>query len=711
MTETSTTHFRTCNLCEAICGLEITLDGGVITDIRGDKADPFSRGHVCPKAVALKDLQEDPDRLRKPVRREGDAWVEMEWADAYDYAAAGIREVQNKYGNAAVGAYLGNPNVHNTGATLFGAQLLKTLKTPNIFSATSADQLPHHLVAWKLFGHQMRIPVPDIDRCDHFVIMGANPMVSNGSIMTAPDMRHRLKAIAERGKIVVIDPKRTATAELAGQHHFITPGSDVLLLLAMLHVLFDEQLVSGGTAVDFFDTPVAALAAYFHEWTPERAAPHTGIAADDIRTLVRDFVAAKSPCLYGRMGVSVQQFGGLCQYLIMLFNLLTGRVDREGGLMWTTAAIDTPSFSSPGHFARHRSRVRDLPEFGGELPVSALAEEMLTPGEGQIKAMFCIAGNPVLSAPGGTELDRGFAGLDFMVAVDFYISETSRHADIILPPVSPLERDHYDMAFHVLAVRNTAKYCAPLLAPPADTRHDWQISLELTRRLLRDPSPEALASIDQKLKEGPRPTIDSGLRAGPWGGADAPLGGLTVAKLLEQPHGVDLGPLQPRLPEALRHEDGKIHLSADFFLADLPRVAAAFGDAKITVLRLIGRRDVRTNNSWLHNSHRMVKGKQRCTLLMHPGDANDAGICDSQTVELRSKSGSVKVGVELSDEMMRGVVSLPHGWGHGRAGVELSVASAHAGVSVNDVTDPAEIDLLSGNAVLNGVPVEVIAVG
>ena len=704
----SGTSFRTCNLCEAMCGVAITLDDEKIVSIKGDEQDTFSRGHICPKALALKDLYEDPDRLKKPMEKRDGQWHELDWETALDRVAERISDLQARHGKNALGVYLGNPNVHNLGGTLLNGGFLRALKTQNKFSATSVDQLPHHIVAWKLFGHQLRIPVPDIDRSDYFVIMGGNPLASNGSIMSVADVRGRLKAVKKRGKVVVIDPRRSQTAELADQHHFIRPGSDVLLLLAMLNHLFQSQQISLKACEGLLDTDPMTLASDFAPYTPERVAESTGISAAAIRQLVDEFCAAEAPVLYGRMGVSVQEFGALCQYLIMLFNILTGTLDKAGGLMFSTPAANILPQTGRGNMGRFHSRVRQLPEFNGELPVSALAEDIATPGDGQIKGMILVAGNPVLSTPNGEQLDRAFAGLDLLVSVDFYLNESSRHADFILPPVSPLEREHFDIIFNLLAVRNNARYAPALFKAGPDARHDWQILLGLRDRLAPPRSLKERLGRQLERRLGPGGMLALLLRRGPYGAGWQPFSGLTLAKLKAAPHGIDLGPLQPQLPAALFHKDRKIHLNTDFFLADLPRVDARFfgGDAQSPFV-LIGRRDVRSNNSWLHNSQRLVKGKNRCTALLNPDDARRLGVSDAGKVRVHSRVGSVEVVAEVSDEVMPGVISIPHGWGHHGEGTAWRLAEANAGVSVNTLTDDYFIDVLSGNAALNGVPVSV----
>ncbi|HLL53424.1 MAG TPA: molybdopterin-dependent oxidoreductase, partial [Myxococcaceae bacterium] len=578
------THYRTCNLCEAMCGIRIDVAGGQITSIRGDDADPLSRGHICPKAVALKDLQEDPDRLREPLRRTANGWEKLGWDEALDAAARGLFEVQQRHGVNAVGTYLGNPTVHNMGALMFAPFLLRALKTRSRFSATSVDQLPHHLASYLMFGHQLLIPIPDIDHTRYFLVLGANPMASNGSLMSAPDIRERLKAIQRRGgKVVVVDPRRTETAMVADEHVFIRPGTDALLLLSLLHeVLKDGDRL--GRLADFSGglEEVKTLASDF---PPEWAARHTGVPADTIRRLARDFRASEAAVCYGRVGLSTQPFGALCQWLINVLNAVTGNLDREGGALFTRPAFDIVGGprglgSGPGSFGRWRSRVRGLPEFGGELPVAALAEEILTEGDGRIRALLTFAGNPVLSTPNGGQLDRALGSLDFMVSIDPYLNETTRHAHLILPPTTPLERSHYDLAFHVLAIRNTAKYSPALFPRPEGALHDWRILLELQHRvetLRHGRSLRGQAKYQALKRLGPEGVLDLGLRMGPYGTRFNPLKkGLGLKKLRAEPHGVDLGPLRPSMPGRLATRSKRLDLAPPPMLRDVERLRQTF---------------------------------------------------------------------------------------------------------------------------------------
>lgn len=694
------THYRTCNLCEAMCGLEITYQGQEVRSIKGDKADPFSRGHICPKAVALKDIYEDPDRLKVPIRKTANGWEEMEWEDAFDYVVERIQQVQEKYGKQAVGVYQGNPNVHNFGTMVFGPSFVRSLNTKNRFSATSADQLPHHFAGQQMFGHAMLLPIPDIDRTDYLLIMGGNPLVSNGSIMTAPDIGKRLRAISRRGgKVVVLDPRRTETAEKVDEHHFIYPEADVYFLLSMIHVVIVEGQLELGHLLEHTDG-LEEIKKLVADYSPEQVAVRTGLDAKTIRRIAREFCGADRAVCYGRLGVSTQVYGGLCQWLVNVLNAITGNLDRPGGAMFTTPAFDSIKLmgkkGKPPAFNRWQSRVRSLPEFGGELPVAALAEDMLTPGEGQLKAMVTIAGNPVLSVPNGKLLETGLAQLDFMLSIDIYLNETTRHADVILPPTTGLEVSHYDMVFHALAIRNTSKYSAPLFPKTEQQRHDYEIFRALTKRLGGSEVPAA----------NPEQVLAYSLGLG-----DYAQEGLTLNRLKEHPHGIDLGPLQTCLPDRLMTADSRIQLAPPSLLQDSKRLhLPASKKTPQYPMQLIGRRQLRSNNSWMHNSYRLVKGGDRCTMLLHPEDGRRLGIEDGQVAEVHSQVGSLKIKVELSDEIMPGVVSIPHGWGHHRAGVGLRVAAAHAGKSLNDITDQNRIDPLTGNAAFNGVPVRVEAV-
>ncbi len=695
-------------LCEAVCGLVVEHDGQRALRIRGDPDDGFSRGHVCPKGVALADVQNDPDRLRRPLLRSGERWREIGWDDALGLAAERIAEVQARHGRDAVALYAGNPSTHSYAGLFFGQLFARSLGTRSRFSTVSMDGLPRQLVSYELYGNQASTPVPDLDRTQHLLLIGANPAVSNGSAMTAPDVIRRLRALRSRGgRLVVIDPRRSETAALASEHHFIRPGTDALLLAAILQVLFASERVRPGGLADR-SVGLGDVGRMVGPFAPDRVEAHVGIAASEIRRLALDFAAAPSAVCHGRLGTCAQEFGALSTWLMDVLNIATGNLDRPGGAMFTTPAVDLAALArwlgQRGGFARWRSRVRGLPEFAGELPVATLAEEIETPGPGQIRALVTLAGNPVLSFPNGRRVERALSSLDFMVAIDVYRNETTRHAHLILPPTFGLERDHYPLLGHAVAVRNTAHAARALLEKPAGSLDDWEILLGLAERLGR--ARGAAASVASWVRTrplralGPRRLLDLALRLGPHR--------LSLARLERAIHGIDLGPLAPQLDRVLGRRT--IRVVPESMRADWPRLeqklASAPGGASGDLV-LVGRRALCSNNSWMHNCRRLVSAAGGCRLAMHPDDAERRGLDPGQRVRIRSRTGEVETSLHVTGDMMPGVVSLPHGWGHGRPGTTLGVANVHPGVSINDVTDDACIDALSGTASLSGVRVSV----
>ncbi|HYV60982.1 MAG TPA: molybdopterin-dependent oxidoreductase [Acidimicrobiia bacterium] len=738
------TVYRTCPLCEATCGLELRLDGGDITLVRGDRDDVFSHGYLCPKGTALKQLEADPDRLRRPQVRRGDAWSEVSWDDAFAEIERRLTPILDRHGRDAVAMYIGNPNVHNLAGQLYNRVLIQALGSGNLYSASTVDQMPKQVSAGLMFGTGLSIPIPDIDRTDHLLMLGANPFASNGSLMTAPDYPGRIRALRARGgKLVVVDPRRSKTAEEADEHLFIRPGTDAHLLFAIVHTLFAERLVSTGDVGDHVAgaDEVDRLA---RDFAPEVVAPVCGIDADTIRRTARELAAADRAAVYARIGTCTQEFGTLASWLVDVANCLTGNLDRAGGAMFTKPATGsantggTPGVGRGVRFGRRHTRVRGLPELFGELPVVCLAEEIDTPGDGQVRGMITVAGNPVLSTPDAGRLDRALASLEFMVSVDIYRNETTRHADVILPPEGALARAHYDLAFYQLSIRNVANYSPPVVDLAPDEMAESEILLRLANIVAgqgasadpgalddavvaglvqkavqrtgsnvegRDPDEllEALSS-----RRGPERILDLMLRTGPYGdGFGADPTGLSLAVLEEAPHGVDLGPLQPRVPEVLRTPSGKIELAPEPIVEDVARLRASLTPGRNGRMVLVGRRDLRSNNSWMHNLDVLVKGKERCTLQVHPEDAARLGLADGGTACVRSRRGEVAVTVEVTAAIMPGVVSIPHGWGHGVDGADLSVAAGRPGVNTNLLADGDLFDPLSGNAVLNGIPVTV----
>ncbi len=729
------TVYRSCPLCEAHCGIgiEVDRDAGQVVTIKGNDDDPMSRGYICPKAYGLKGLHEDPDRLRGPMRRTGSEWEEISWDEALDYTAARLMEIREAHGANAVGTYLGNPTVHNLGTVLYGPLLQRALGTRWRFSASSVDQWPKMFSAGEMFGETLFIPVPDIDRTDFFLVLGGNPVVSNGSLMTAPDMPGRLKALRERGgKLVVVDPRRSETAELADQHIFLKPGSDAFFLFALIHTLFEEDRVALGR-LEAFTRGVDEIRTLAKEFAPERVSHVTGVPAETLRQLARDFSAAPRAVCYGRIGTCTQEFGTLANWLVDVLNTLTGNLDRAGGAMFPTPPPERARAGGPGRgipYARWRSHVRGLPEFAGELPVASLAEEIDSAGEERIRALVTHAGNPVLSTPNGDRLERALESLDFMVSIDIYLNETTRFADIILPPVSHLECSNYDLAFNTFSVRNFAHYSPRVFEKPEGAKEGWEILLALTARLggaapevvenlmisrFIDAAAESCPNADAEAirgalgeEPGPERVLDAMLRAGPFGDQfDGD--GLSLEQLRDNPHGIDLGPLEPRLPQRLATETGSIELAPARLVADVERLRSRQDAAREHGMVLIGRRHLRSNNSWMRNVRAIAKGPERCTLLVHPEDAARLGLRDGGSARVRSRVAELEAPVSVTDEIMPGVVSLPHGFGHGARGARLGVAAEFAGVNSNRLTDELGIDALSGNAILNGIPVAVSA--
>ncbi|MFS2293124.1 MAG: molybdopterin oxidoreductase family protein [Actinomadura sp.] len=730
------TAFRTCPLCEALCGLELTLDdNGTITRVRGDAKDPLSKGFICPKGATLGSLDGDPDRLAEPLIK-GEAAT---WDEAFETVKRELSAVIERYGRDSVAVYVGNPTAHSLAGPLYVGALAKALGTRNLYTASTADQMPKHVSSGHMFGDPLTIPVPDLDRTDHLLMLGANPLESNGSLCSAPDFPGRLKAIRARGgKVVVVDPRRTRTAALADEHLFIRPGTDAFLLMALVHTLFAEELTSSPEHLEGRVNGLDDLRALAVDFAPERVADVTGVPAETVRRTARELAAAGRAAVYGRIGTCTQAYGTLNSWLVDALNVLTGNLDRPGGAMFPRPA-HAPVYRrrKPFTTGRWRSRVRELPEVNGELPVATLADEIETPGEGQVRALITIGGNPALSAPNAERLDRALAGLEFMVSVDPYLNETTRHAHVVLPPPRPAQTPHYDIALTGLAVRNYARF-----SPPAVPLPDGRPSeAELLARLAliasgTDGDPAALDELIirttlakataaegspvhgrdpeelRKMLDAGTPTeqrLDMMLRLGPYGdGFGSEPSGLTLTRLrTEHPHGIDLGALEPRLDEVLCTTSGRIELCPSTFAADVDRLHSALRAPKQPEMVLIGRRHLRSNNSWLHNIPELVRGSNTCTLQLNPDDADRLGISAGDSVRVSSRTGAIEAVAEPTDTVMPGVVSLPHGWGHDRPGTRTRVAQRHAGVNVNAVTDEQEIDPLSGNAVFNGVPVTV----
>lgn len=706
---------RQCTLCEAHCGIRVTVEGDRVVRIEGNPDDVLSEGYICPKATAMGALHHDPDRLRTPVRRVGDRFEPIGWDEAFREIGQRLRRIRSEHGSSAIGMYLGNPAAHSS-SVLYGVLLRVALATRNFFSASSIDQLPQEFAAWRMFGSNVLMPVADIDRTDRLVILGANPAVSNGSVTTMPNAKQRIKRVRERGgTVVVIDPRRTETARLADQHIAVVPGGDVYLLLAVLNVLIDEKLCDE-RAVRARCSGWDELRETVAQCTPEVAAPHAGVDAETIRGFARDHAAARSAVLYARIGVCQQVTGTLTHWLVNTINAVTGNLDRAGGQMFATAPVDAARYGKylpMGHGA-WTDRSGRYKSFRSELPVAALADEILTEGRGQIRAMVTYAGNPVLSTPQRGRLDAALESLDFFVAVDMYVTETTRHADIILPPVSQLEREDVNLLFPVFSVRNNLRYDAKVFEPSADGLEDWEIMARLVTEVVPLPARRLTGRMLNAMFERLSPVrlAALGIAAGPYGVLRRGRAGLTITKLRASAGGIDLGPLRPRLRTLIGTRDRKVRLAPQDFraevaklLADLPATPPAGADG--FDLRLIGRRHLRSNNSWLHNVPAMVKGRDRCTVLMHPADAGARGLADGEPVTVTSSSGSIVVTLEVGDDIRPGTVAIPHGWGHREPGVGWRVAASLPGANVNLLHDPALVDPLSGTAAVNNTWVKV----
>ncbi len=732
--------YRTCPLCEATCGLEITIEAGSVKRIRGDRANPFSAGFVCPKGTVLGRLHEDPDRLRAPLVKRGSRHVEVSWSEAFAEVSDRVGAVRSAHGNDAIAMYFGNPNAHSFQNSLAIRPLARALGSRNVYSASTLDQMPKHISSAYMFGAASAIPVPDIDRTDFLVLLGANPYESNGSLATAPDWPGRLDRIRDRGgTVVVVDPRRTKTAANADRHIAIIPGTDAALLMAVIAVLFEEDLVNLGSVGDYV-TGLETVRSTALPYTPDRVQAATGVPAGVIRELARDLAAADRAAVYGRMGTHTSRFGTIASWAVDVINVITGNLDREGGAMFPMG-LHTKASRPARRFrtGRWTSRVRELDEVLGELPTSTLIDEITTPGEGQVRAFITIGGNPALTSPDAAALDDALGALEFMVSVDPYVNETTRHADVILPPPSALEKSHYDLAFTTLSVRNYAMWSEPVFEKDPTQPSEFEILVTLTgilSGLAPDTSAAGLAEASLVARVGsevsnpsspiagrdasdimkalamhdelPDRFLDLMIRTGARGdGFGSDPGGWTLQRLKDQPHGVDLGPLQPRVPDVISTESGLIELAPESIVEDVARLTASIESTEQPDLMLVSRRELRSNNSWLHNIDVLVRGQNRCTLRVHPADADRLALVEGEMASVTSSAGSVAVVVEVNDEMRPGVVSLPYGWGHDASGTRLGVASKRPGVNTNILTDRSVVDAVSGNAVFNGIPVVV----
>jgi anaerobic selenocysteine-containing dehydrogenase len=733
------THLRTCPLCEAMCGLELHVEDDRVALIRPDREDVWSKGFICPKGTTLGHLHDDPDRLRAPMVREGETWREVGWEEAFARCEELLAGVRERHGKESMTAYVGNPTAHNFSLGRYVGLFIGMSQFPMIYSAGTVDQWPKNVSCMLMYGSMWWIPAPDIRRTDYWLVMGGNPQASQGSLLACPDVLGEIDAIRARGgKVVVVDPRRTGTADRADEWLPIVPGTDAAFLLAICNVLFDDGLVDLGDVADLVNglDDVRRVASAF---TPERVAAACRIPAETIRRVARDIAAAPSAAVYGRIGLCNQDFGTLASWLIDVVNIITGNFDRPGGLMfgnpiaWGLSSLPDPQWADGVTFGRWKSRVRGAPEVLGQVPVSCLAEEIATPGPGQIKALVTIAGNPVISAPDAGRLDEALPMLECMISVDNYLNETTRHAHVILPGLSALEQPHFDDLITMWAARSAGNFSPAIFPPEPDRPREWQILARLAglvagmtnadvdvdalddgyfAAMCEAQGVDATSVMAHYDHRGPERLLDLQIRTGPFGDryGENP-DGLTLQHFRDRPHGIDMGPMVPRVRELLRTPSGKIELAPEYITADVERLGERVERAERAdpdSLLLVSRRHVRSNNSWMHNVKVLMKGKDRCTLLIHPEDAARVGLEDGKLARITSEAGAVEVAAEVSDEMMPGVVSLPHGWGHDKAGTRLSVAREHAGVNNNLLAPGRLVDPLSGNAVVNGIPVEVV---
>ena len=702
--------------------------------------NPFSEVAALLLAAAL--LGALAHRLRQPlIRNEDGSFREASWSEAFEEVEKRLASVLDK--PEALAVYAGNPVAHNFSLSRYIGAFIQLTGITAIYSGGTVDQWPRNVVSALMYGAAWTIPVPDVDRTDFLLMLGANPFDSQGSLLAAPYLMKRLHTLRERGgRFIVVDPRRTGTAERADEWIPIQPGTDAALLLAMVQVLFADDLVNLGRLVDRVDG-LDVLRELCVDFTPEAVEGTCRIPAARIRELAHELAKSERAVVYGRIGTCTQEFGTLASWLIDVLNILTGNFDEPGGAMfsnpiaWSMLSLRPPEFEDGFELGRFHSRVRGAPEVLGQFPVSCLAEEIAEPGEGQIKALITMAGNPVLSAPGGDRLDEALPKLDCMISVDNWLNETTRHAHVILPGQSPFEQPHYDEMIWSWAVRNAGKY-SPALFPLAEgTVPEWKVLLQLAAMTQgqtaadvdleeidnfyfvglvsmiaeQEGSPVHGRDVEVILAEHPEPgperILDFAIRSGPWGDAyGSNPDGLTLERMKQKPNGIDMGALTSRLEEILEIPSGKIELAPGYIVADLPRLNERIAKPNEPLV-LVSRRQLRSNNSWMHNVAPLMTGKPRCTLLIHPEDASAAGVQDGGVARVRSDAGELDVPVEVSDEMTPGVVCLPHGFGHDKEGARLSVAAQHAGVCSNILAPGALVDVPSGNAVVNGIPVTV----
>jgi len=719
-----TTKYGICPICGSACGLVVEIEDGRITKVTGDREDPHSRGFVCPKGRSLKHQHTDPDRVVEPIRRDGDSWSPVGWDEAIGDIADRIVKVQKKYGRDSLAMYVGDGATHSYKALMATAAFVGATGTKNLYTANSMDTLPRMLASKLFYGNSGVLPIPDVERTGYLLVIGSNPVVSNGSVMTAPGFARYIRDIQKRGgKVVVVDPRRNETAEKSGEHYFIRPETDVFFLLALMNVIFEEKLDRPG-ALKSRIRGYAALKRRARDFTPERASRLTGIPAGNIRRIAREFSGADTAVCYGRMGTCAQVFGTTASMLVDVLNVITGNFDRPGGAMFTTPAIDMSSvmkaIGMTGAHGKNHTRVSGLPDFNGEMPCAALAEEI--EASNGIRALVVVGGNPAVSIPNTARLVSAFGKLEIMVSLDPHVNATSCHADYILAPAIGLEHEIYPVMAYATAVHNVAKWAPRVIDPPPGVKYDSEILGELICRVAGGHTPfprivsGGLSSIGSAI-EG-RELLKLLIALGPHGRlsriARREGEALTLEDLEKKPHGIWLGQLEPGIDRQLGRR-GKINLMPKVLRGEFDRINE-FGEtierqgdaAGEDTMILISRRQLRFFNTSLHNINNLATGPEQCVIEINPADAKGRKIKTGDTVKVETDNGTAEIEAEVSDRVMPGVVSIPFGWNGPQPAAQQEVLNRHPGTNVNTITDQSRIDPVSAMTAFNGTRVRVM---
>ena len=660
----------------------------------------------------MEEVVNDHDRVLKPLRRKRDgSFEEVSWESALSDISARLSDVLDEHGKESVAWYMGNPGAFSYSHTLWAKGFLDAIGSPHYYTAGSQDVNNRFAASALLYGSPLVVPIPDLRRTDFLLMVGANPLVSHGSVLSAPRVREQLLGLEKRGgRVVVVDPRRSETAKQF-EHLPIRPDADAWLLLSLLQVVLDEGLADRGWLAEHAkgaDELERLVAGH----SPEDTESRTGVPADRARELARAFAEAPSAAAYGRTGSCLGRFGTLVSFLLDALNAVTGNLDSPGGAVFGRPPIaldDVAERVGLASYGKTRARFGDFPDVIGNLPASLLPREIETPGARQVKAMFVSAGNPVLSVPDGDAMERALGKLDLMVALDFYVNETTKHADYVLPTTTLYERDDVPIAFLGFFSQPFIQTTERVIEPRGESRQEWEIIDDLSRRM--GLAPYSIPALRAAAKLGFRPTpqrlVDLLLRTGPKGDLfGARRGGLSLDELRKHPHGLLLGEEIETgvLGDKVRHKGSRVHLAPPEIVEEMTRAESSNGDDPAYPLRLIGLRELRSHNSWMHNAPMLMRGGRVQALRVHPDDAAACGLEDGGEVSVESKSGAVTVPVKVTDEMMPGAVALPHGWGH-RGGWKL--ANEHAGANVNLLasSDPEDLERLAGMAHLNGIPV------